>query len=215
MLKYHYCSLNKYCTLNYWISVLRSRWEQFENIIHEAKSNNTQGTTALWSLKVRSHQTRMTRMTQMIYMLSQCKDAKDNPAALFGEWGGGNGANFAFFSRENRKWRELKNLNFGRYSRRVNQSGACSSSDVITSGGRKSKTTIVVVCGYPELYIHLRTFTKTGIHFATRLELPAESQTHDANSRMLCSEFYARMKQISRPNEASKLKMFTRPTSHE
>ncbi len=52
---------------------------------------------------------------------------------------------------------ELKNLNFGGYSRRVNQSGACSSSDVITSGGRKSQTTmedkvIVVVCGYPELY---------------------------------------------------------------
>jgi len=33
----------------------------------------------------------------------------------------------------------------------------------------------VVVCGYPELYKHLRTFTKTGIHFATRLELPAEA----------------------------------------
>ncbi len=54
--------------------------------------------------------------------------------------------------------RELKNLNFGGYSRRVNQSGACSSSDVIRSGGRKSETTmedkvIVVVCGYPELYI--------------------------------------------------------------
>ncbi len=39
----------------------------------------------------------------------------------------------------------------------------------ITSGGRKSQTTmedkcIVVVCGYLELYIHLHTFTKTGIH---------------------------------------------------
>ncbi len=78
-----------------------------------------------------------------------------------------------FFLRE---WHELKNLNFGGYSRRVNQSGACSSSDVITSGGRKSETTmedkvIVVVCVYSELYIHLHTFTKTGIHFSTRLEL--------------------------------------------
>ncbi len=36
----------------------------------------------------------------------------------------------------------MKNLNFGGYSRRVNQSGACSSSDVITSGGRKSETTM-------------------------------------------------------------------------
>ncbi len=64
-------------------------------------------------LKVRSHQTRMTRIAQIIYMLSKCKDAKDNPAALFSG--------------------DSKNLNFGGYSRRVNQSGACSSSDVMTS----------------------------------------------------------------------------------
>ncbi len=71
---------------------------------------------------------------------------------------------------------------------------------------------IVVVCGCPELYIHLRIFTKPGIHFATRLELPGRSPSHDANSRLLCSEFHA---QISRANEASKLKMFKRPTSRE
>ncbi len=122
----------------------------------------------------------MTRITLMIYMLSQRKDAKDNPAARM----------------RRRESRELKNLNFGRYSRRVNQSGACSSSDVITSGGRTSETTmedkvIVAVCGYPELYIHLCTFTKTGIHFSTRLELPGRSPSHDANSRLLCSEFHA------------------------
>ncbi len=35
--------------------------------------------------------------------------------------------------------RELKHLNFGGYSHLVNQSGACSSSEVITSGGRKSE----------------------------------------------------------------------------
>ncbi len=152
----------------------------------------------LLTVKVRSHQTRMTRM---IYMLSQCKNAKDNPAALFARM-------------------KLKNLKFGGYSRRVNQLGACSSSDVITSGGRKSETTmedkvIVVVCGYPELYIHLPTFTKTGINFATRLELPGRSPSHDANSRLLCSEFHTRMARISRANEASKLKMFKRPTSRE
>ncbi len=72
---------------------------------------------------------------------------------------------------------------------------------------------IVVVCGYPELYIHLRTFTKTGIHLATRLELPGRSPSHDANSRRLCSEFHARMARISRATEASKLKMFKRPNS--
>ncbi len=135
----------------------------------------------------------------MIYMLSQCKDAIDNPAALF--------ARIERFLRSIQlefqlESRQLKNLNFGGYSRRVNQSGACSSSDVITSGGRKSETTmedkvIVVVCGYPELYIYLRTFTKTGILFATRLELPGRSPSHDAYSRLLCSEFLARMKRVN------------------
>ncbi len=63
----------------------------------------------------------------------------------------------AWIERLGRLTRELKNRNFGGYSRRVNQSGACSSSDVITSEGRKSQTTMedklmVVVCVYPELY---------------------------------------------------------------
>ncbi len=161
---------------------------------------STVRTHEVW-LTVRSHQTRM------IYMLSQCKDAKDNPAALFARM-------------RRREWRELKNLKFGGYSRRVNQSGACSSRDVITSGGRESETTmedkvIMVVCGYPELYIHLRTFTKTGIHFARRLELPGRSPSHDANSHLFCSEFQARMARMSHANEASKLKMFKRPTSRE
>ncbi len=123
---------------------------------------------------------------QMIYMLSQCKDAIDNPAVLFArmrrrEW---------CELRLLRELSELKNLNVGGYSRRINQSGACSNSDVITSGGRKSETTmedkvIVVVCGYPELYIHLHTFTKTGIHFATRLKLPGRSPSRDAYLRLL------------------------------
>ncbi len=95
-----------------------------------------------------------------------------------------------YAARIERLTRELKNLNF------VNQSGACSSSYIITSEGRKSETTmedkvIVVVCGYPELYIHLRTFTKTGIHFATSLELPGRSPSHDAYSRLLSREFHA------------------------
>ncbi len=82
-------------------------------------------------VKVRSHQTRMMWIAQTIYMLSQCKDAKSNPAALFARmrW-----RELSVFSRDSR---ELKNLNFGGYSRRVNQSGACSSSDVITSGWQK------------------------------------------------------------------------------
>ncbi len=104
------------------------------------------------TLKVRSHQTRMKRFARMIYMLSQCKDAIDNPAARIER----------FFTRDSR---ELKNLNFGVYSRRDNQSGACSSSDVITSGGRKYEKImedkiIVVVCGYPEPYVTTSYFYK-------------------------------------------------------
>ncbi len=104
------------------------------------------------TLKVHSHQTRMKRFARMIYMLSQCKDAIDNPAARIER----------FFTRDSR---ELKNLNFGVYSRRDNQSEACSSSDVITSGGRKYEKImedkiIVVVCGYPEPYVTTSYFYK-------------------------------------------------------
>ncbi len=140
-------------------------------------------------------------------MLSQCKDAKDNPAALFARMRRREWREFCVFLRVEKS--ELCRI----FAPRVNQSGACSSSDVITSGGRKSETTmedkvIVVVCGYPELYIHLPTFTKSGIDFATRLELPGRSPSHDANSHLLCNEFHA-------ANGASKLKMFKRPTSRE
>ncbi len=55
--------------------------------------------------------------------------------------------------------------------------------------------------------ILLRNFTKTGIHFATRLKLPGRSPSHDTNLRLLCSEFQVWMKRISHANEASKLKM--------
>ncbi len=78
-------------------------------------------------------------------MLSQCKDAIDNPAALFARMRRRElrGVNWAFGAFDAH---ELKNLNFGGYSCRVNQSGACSSSDVITSGGRKSETTMEDCC---------------------------------------------------------------------
>ncbi len=98
--------------------------------------------------------------------------------------------------------RKLKNLNFGGYSRRVNQSGACSSSDVITSGGRKSETTmedklIVVVCEYPELYDTTSYFYK--------------------NRNTFCNETGAAWQKPLpwRVCVASKLKMFKRPTTHE
>ncbi len=85
----------------------------------------------------------MTRIAQTIYMLSQCKDAIDNPAALFARMARITQRELSVFY-DSRELRELKNLNFGIYSRRINQSGACSSNDVITNGGRKSETTMEV-----------------------------------------------------------------------
>ncbi len=108
----------------------------------------------------------------------------------------------ARIERLGRLTRELKNLNFGGYSRRVNQSGACSSSDVITSGGRKSETTmedkvIVVVCGYPELYDTTLYFYKNRNKFSNETGAACRSPSHDVNSRLLCSEFHAWMKRVN------------------
>ncbi len=141
-------------------------------------------------------------------MLSQCKEAIDNPTALFARitrcelsvW------------RDIRESRQLKNVNFGGYSRCVNQSGACSSSDVITSGGRKSETTmedklIVVVCGYLELYDTTSYFYKNMNTFSKRLELPGRSPSHDANPRLLCSEFHARLKRLNSKCSSVQLRM--------
>ncbi len=84
---------------------------------------------------------------------------------------------------------------------------------MITSGGRKSEKTMedkfIVV---PELYDTTSYFYKNRNTFCNET---GRSPSHDANSRLLCSEFHARMKHISRANEASKLKMFKGPTTHE
>ncbi len=118
-------------------------------------------------------------------------------------------------THHSRESHELKNLNFGGYSCHVNQSGACFSSDVITCGGRKSETrmegkVIVVECGYPELYIQLRTFTKTGIHFARDWSCLAEAPPM-TRIRVCCvvnftrewHEFHTRMKRVNSNVQAS------------
>jgi len=63
----------------------------------------------------------------------------------------------------------MKNLNFGKYSHRANQSGACSSSDFeVASGGRnlkqqwRTKSSLLYV-DTRSCTIHLRTFIETGI----------------------------------------------------
>ncbi len=106
----------------------------------------------------------------------------------------------ARIERLGRLTRELKNLNFGGYSRRVNQSGACSSS-AVTSGGRQSESTmedklIVVVCGYPELYDTTSYFYKNRNTFCNETGAAWLKPPHDANSHLLCSEFHARMKRV-------------------
>ncbi len=105
-----------------------------------------------------------------------------------------------FVRMRRRESRELENLNFGGYSRRVNQSGACSS--MITSGGRKSETTmedkvIVVVCGYPELYDTTSYFYKNRNTFCNETGAAWQKPLPWLNSHLLCSEFHARMKQVN------------------
>ncbi len=58
-------------------------------------------------------------------------------------------------------------------------------------------------------------FYKNRNIFSNETGAACRSPSHDANSRLLCSEFHARMARISRANEASKLKMFKRPTSRD
>ncbi len=92
----------------------------------------------------------------------------------------------ARIKRLGRLTRELKNLNFGGYSRHINQSGACSSSDVIMSGGRKSEKTmedklIVVVCGYLELYDTTSYFYKNRNTFCNETGAAWQKPSHDAN----------------------------------
>ncbi len=100
------------------------------------------------------------------------------------------GAIFFFF---------FNNLNFGRSSRRVNQSGACSSSDVITSRGRNNNGRQINcgLCGYPELYDTTSYFYKNRNNFNNETGAACRSPPHDANSRLLCSEFHARMKRVN------------------
>ncbi len=66
---------------------------------------------------------------------------------------------------------------------------------------------MVVVCGYPELYDTTSYFYKNRNKFSNETGAACRSPPHDANSRLLCSEFHA--------NEASKLKMFKRPTTRD
>ncbi len=68
----------------------------------------------------------------------------------------------------------------------------------------------MVVCGYPELYDTTSYFYKNRNTFCNETGAACRSLSHDTNSHLLCSEFHARMKRISRANEASKLKIFTR-----
>ncbi len=134
---------------------------------------------------------------------------------------GTNNANYAAqIERLGHLMRKLKNLNFGGYSRHVNNQELALAVTWLRMEAENPKkqwrtNLLWLYVGTRSCTILLRTFTKTGINFATRLELPGRSPSHDANSRLLCSEFHAQMKLISRANEASKLKMFKRPTTHE
>ncbi len=75
---------------------------------------------------------------------------------------------------------------------------------------------IVVVCGYPELYDTTSYFYKN----RNKKDLAWNKMSEEVRQSVVnltheWTEFHVRMKQISCANEASKLKMFKRPTSRE
>ncbi len=134
------------------------------------------------------------------------KDAIDNPAALFARM------RAARIERITRVWKIWTLADI--CTALINQELA-SSRDVITSGGRKSETTmedklIWVVCGYSELYNTTSYFYRNRNKFSNETVAGCRSPSNDANSRLLCSEFHTneayftqRMNErISRANEA-------------
>ncbi len=154
-----------------------------------------------WSVKVRSHQMQMKCYARMIYMLSLGKDVIDNPVALF-MW---------IRRRELSVWRAIRANRANHASWKIwtlaDIRAALTNQELKSD---KSETTmedklIVVVCGYPELYNTTSYFYKNRNKFCNETGAACRSPSHDANSRLLCSEFHARMKRISRANEASKL----------
>ncbi len=145
---------------------------------------------------------RMKRYARMIYMLSQCKDAIDNPAERMAR-------------RELSVWRaSWKMWTLADISAALtNQELALAVTWLRAEAENQKKqwrtNLLWLYVGTQSCTILLHTFIKTRIHFATKLELPGRSPSHDANSRLLCSEYHERMKHISHANEAN----FTREWS--
>ncbi len=164
------------------------------------------------ALTVRSHQTRMKRYVRMIYMLSQCKDAIDNPAALFAwiTW-----RELSVWGAWHASWKFLTLADVRAALTNQELALAVTSLRAEAENPKQQwrKNLLWLYVGTRSCTILLRTFTKTGIHFATRLELPAEAPP--MTWIHICCVFHVRMKRISRANEASKLKMFKRPTTRE
>ncbi len=134
-------------------------------------------------------------------MLTQCKDAIDNPAALFARMRRRELSVWRAIRANNTSWKiwTLADIRAASTNQELALAVTSLRAEAENPKQKMEDKVIVDVCGYPELYIHLRTFTKTGIHFATRLELPGRSPSHDAYSRMLCNvtEFHARMKRVN------------------
>ncbi len=146
------------------------------------------------------------RYARMIYMLSQCKDAIDNPAALFAqrrrcEWPrmvrmtqiswafGANRASWKIWT--------LADIRTTLTNQELAQAVTWLWAEAENSKQQWRTNLLWLYVGTRSCTILLRTFTKTNIHFATRLELPGRSPSHDANSHLLCSEFHVRMKWVN------------------
>ncbi len=152
------------------------------------------------ALTVRSHQTRMKRYVRMIYMLSQCKDAIDNPAALFA-W-----ITWRELSVWGASWKCLTLADVRAALTNQELALAVTSLRAEAENPKQQWRTklLWLYVGTRSCTILLPTFTKTGIHFPTRLELPAEAPPMTrihvccvVNFTREWSEFLARMKGVN------------------
>ncbi len=148
---------------------------------------------------MRSHQMRMKRYAGMIVKSMQRRERQSCGAIRANE--------AARIDRLGRESRELKNLNFGGYSRRVNKSGACSSSDVITwsnnNGGQINRCCMWVPGAVRYYFVLLQKQ-----EYILQREWSCLAEAPPMMFRCEWSEFHG-------ANEASKLTMFKHSSTRE
>ncbi len=157
---------------------------------------------------MRSHQTRMKRYAQMIYMLCQCKDAIDNPAALFARMRRlGRRALSVWHKFQSWKIWTLADIHAALTNQELALAVTCYKRRQKIQNNNGGQINLVV-CGYPELSDNTLYFYKNRNKFCNE---PGAAWQKPLPWR----EFVSVVLWISHANEASKLKLFKRPTTLE